>query len=466
LSAAAATREQEYEEILGYHLEQAHQYLAELGPVDDRGRALARRAATMLASAGQRALGRSDMAAGANLVRRAVTLLPERDPDRIRLLPDLAEAMVETGEFAWGEVYVDEAIEAATALGDETLLADAILTRLLVRHHATEDFDAWRAEVERTAENVIPELEARGADAQLAKAWRTLAFTYANALRWEETATAQQRAIAHARKAGLTRQEARTAAAYTMSLVDGPTPVPEAIVQCEEILARGFVDRQAEVVARSSLATLLALSGEFDSAREACRIGSELQRELGAAALAVLSSLTLARIELIAGRPAAVEGELREHDAALAAIGERYYRPILVASLAQVVYFQGRRGEAEELAAIALELAPLDDVEPQAVARGVRARCLADAGQHEEARRIAEEAVTFLEATDAPFMQFQGLVDLAAVHRAAGDGASARLALERAQDRATRKAMSAPAATVRTLLDALDAELRETAPAA
>ncbi len=30
----------EYEEILGYHLEQAHRYLSELGPLDDHGRAL------------------------------------------------------------------------------------------------------------------------------------------------------------------------------------------------------------------------------------------------------------------------------------------------------------------------------------------------------------------------------------------------------------------------------------------
>ena len=35
-------RASEYEEILGYHLEQAHGYLSELGPLDDRGRAIGR----------------------------------------------------------------------------------------------------------------------------------------------------------------------------------------------------------------------------------------------------------------------------------------------------------------------------------------------------------------------------------------------------------------------------------------
>src|SRR4029078_13542420 len=45
-------RAAEFEEILGYHLEQAHRYLSELGPLDDHGRQLGRRAAERLAAAG------------------------------------------------------------------------------------------------------------------------------------------------------------------------------------------------------------------------------------------------------------------------------------------------------------------------------------------------------------------------------------------------------------------------------
>ena len=39
-------REQEFEEILGFHLEQAFRYRTELGPLDDEGRDLGARAAT------------------------------------------------------------------------------------------------------------------------------------------------------------------------------------------------------------------------------------------------------------------------------------------------------------------------------------------------------------------------------------------------------------------------------------
>src|SRR5205085_879898 len=70
-------RETEFEEILGYHLEQAYQYLSELGPIDDHGLELGRRGAAHLATAGDRAFARGDMAVAANLLRRAATLLPQ-----------------------------------------------------------------------------------------------------------------------------------------------------------------------------------------------------------------------------------------------------------------------------------------------------------------------------------------------------------------------------------------------------
>src|SRR5262249_59266355 len=51
----------EHDETLGWHLEQAHQHLRELGPVDAQGRALGERAAGYLAAAGRRAPARDDL---------------------------------------------------------------------------------------------------------------------------------------------------------------------------------------------------------------------------------------------------------------------------------------------------------------------------------------------------------------------------------------------------------------------
>ncbi|HYY80806.1 MAG TPA: AAA family ATPase, partial [Actinomycetes bacterium] len=55
LAERVGARSREYEEILGYHLERAHRFLAELGPVDAHGVGLAAAAAERLAAAGRRA---------------------------------------------------------------------------------------------------------------------------------------------------------------------------------------------------------------------------------------------------------------------------------------------------------------------------------------------------------------------------------------------------------------------------
>src|SRR5207237_4408962 len=68
LEGKADGRATEFEEILGYHFEQAYRYRAELGLADGN---LAARAGRLLASAGRRALGRSDMAAAEGLLTRA-----------------------------------------------------------------------------------------------------------------------------------------------------------------------------------------------------------------------------------------------------------------------------------------------------------------------------------------------------------------------------------------------------------
>ncbi|HXF72859.1 MAG TPA: adenylate/guanylate cyclase domain-containing protein, partial [Actinomycetota bacterium] len=97
LTRVAGGRVEEQEEILGYHLEQASRYRRELGPVDEAGRELGRRAARHLASAARRAFARGDAGAAANLLARAVDLLGPDDPEHLRLLPEVGHALVEAG---------------------------------------------------------------------------------------------------------------------------------------------------------------------------------------------------------------------------------------------------------------------------------------------------------------------------------------------------------------------------------
>ena len=88
----------EYEQFVAFHLEQAHEYRSQLGPLDEHGRALGRRAAERLASAGRRALTREDLPAAANLLGRALDRLDDHAPARPDLLADLSEALLSAGD--------------------------------------------------------------------------------------------------------------------------------------------------------------------------------------------------------------------------------------------------------------------------------------------------------------------------------------------------------------------------------
>src|SRR5205823_197277 len=100
----------ELDEVLGYHLEQAHRYRLELGQADPR---VSERAGKRLAAAGRRAFERGDIPAAISLLRRAVNLLPSDRPLRRQLLVDLGYAQIEAGQLDQAKAAFDEALDAA-----------------------------------------------------------------------------------------------------------------------------------------------------------------------------------------------------------------------------------------------------------------------------------------------------------------------------------------------------------------
>ena len=99
LEGMAANRAEEFDEILGHHLQQAYTFRSDIGPVDERGRALAARAGDRLGSAGSRAYARGDVAGTRTLLARALTLLPEDGAVRVDLVRKLDDARFELGEY-------------------------------------------------------------------------------------------------------------------------------------------------------------------------------------------------------------------------------------------------------------------------------------------------------------------------------------------------------------------------------
>ena len=443
-------REIEYEEILGYHLEQAHLQLAELAPIDEHGRELGRRGAERLASAGRRAFARGDMAAAANLLERATKLLPEDDQQRLELLPDLGEALTDLGEFARAEELLTEGIATATAVGDARLRAQARLVLLLVKFFA--DPEGWSEQVLEEATSSIAVFEELADHAGLAKAWRLTASVHGRACRFAEEAEAGRRAMEYARLAGDRRQEMRSASAFAISALYGRTPAPEAIEACEELVERVSGDRRAEGLIRSVLAPLYAMRGDFDVARASYRRARALLDDLGENVLAASVSYESHAVELLAGDPAAAEAELRRDYDVLEMMGEKFLSSGMAALLAQAIYLQGRREEAYSLSEIAEAAAADDDPQSQAGWRCVRAKLLADAGRHEEAAGLLGEAVSLLDRTDALTYQADARLDQAHVLMRAGAVDASRAALEEALRLYELKGNATAAASARSAL--------------
>ena len=419
----ASDRATELEEVLGYHLEQAHRYLAELGPLDEHGVELGIDASARLASAGHRAFVRGDMPATVNLVRRATALLPDNHPARPRLLFQLALARTEVGEGEGADATFASAAEAAARLGDVGLATTARLERLMTQYYS--DPSLVDVDVEAAIREGTADLERVGDESGLARAWLSMAGVRMVDARWGEAADAVERVIDHAQRAGDRVLEIRAGTNLALCALFGPTPVPEAISLCEAIIARSAGDRKAEAVTLRSLAHLHAMRGEFEAARDEYRRARAMLLELGWTFHAALTSIDSGPIEMLAGDPVAAEAELRRDYETLDRLGDHNYISTVAAYLAEALYRQGRHEDADAMASLGAEVAAPDDVATQVALRGVRGRLLASSGRLEEAETLCRQAVEMSRTEDDPADQAIALSALADVLRAGGRWAEA-----------------------------------------
>jgi class 3 adenylate cyclase/tetratricopeptide (TPR) repeat protein len=409
----------EYEEILGYHLEQAHRYLSELGPVDERGLALGADAARRLTSAGHRAFARGDVPAAANLLGRAAALYPEADPRRLELLPELGEALLQVGLYQDAEATLDEAIRLGEEAGDRRVKAGASLVRLLVRLRAG-DPERWLDEAAATIAEAMAVFQEAGDHAGLAKGWRLLAWTHGTACRFGEAAEASENALREARLARDARQETQSATAYAAAAALGPTPVDEAIERFETIIPEISGDRQSEAILTALLGSLVAMRGRFAEARELIARSRAMLDDLSLPVRVAYVGIEGWRVEMLAGDLAAAEAEMRRSYDILVALGEKYLLSTVSGLLGQTLFALGRYDEVEPLGLMSKELAPEDDVDTQALWRCVQGKNLARGGAFAEAEALVREAIQVLEPTDALLFKLGALLDLAEVRRLAG----------------------------------------------
>jgi class 3 adenylate cyclase len=460
LLEVSGTRAAEFEEIIGYHLEQAFRYQAELGPVDARSRSLGERAAGHLGAAGLKAIDRGDMPGAASLLQRAAALLDEEHLDQPRLLLAAGEALTDAGELAAADAALEAARIGAALLGNDAIGRSAELAALYLRY-TTDSTSAHDSIVARVRE-LLPVLEEAADHHGLVRAWRLLTYAHMTATQWGVAAEAAGQTIRQAELAGDEVMARRFAGALAISVLNGPTPVDEAIAYCEGVLSRASEDRKASAITEVALARLEAMRGNFEAARVRYRRSRALLEEFGYRFFAALTSQDSAPIEISAGDLEAAERELRKDYLTLEVMGERNYLSTTAGMLADVLYRRGRYQEAAEFATICRERASADDVVSQFLWRCVQAKLLAREGQHEQADAIIAEAIELIGDSDWLDGQGNGFMDLAEICRLRGRISDALAALAQASARFAAKGNIVSARRA----DKLAVDLRATLPGA
>ena len=443
-------RETEFEEILGYHLEQAYRYRIELGVIDDEAIAVGERAAVKLGAAGRRALARADIHAAVSLLSRATELLSRESPFRLELMVDLGEADMQLGAFDPAAAVLDEALAIASETGEERLGVRANLIRVAVDQFRSGGGGS-AARAIQAATLAIDALEPIGDHAGLARAWRLLLATQVQQGRMEEATRAAERVIDHASRAGDARIAARSATMIAYVMLHGATPAAQAVRRCDELLGNVSGDRASQALIQSAVAVLAAMQGDVEAARALSSQSHATLMELGAGLSAMTSSIDSSQVERLADNFAAAERELRRDYDALAAIDESYYRSTISAFLSQALLAGGQTDEAMRFTELAESLGDEDDVLTQVPWRGVRARILAGRGDWDSARRLASEAVE-LAGTSDPRLRADALADLASVLEETGDPESSGPPLREALDLYELKGDVVSAARIRARL--------------
>jgi predicted ATPase/class 3 adenylate cyclase len=454
LEGVASDRVLEYEEILAYHLEQAYQYRAELGTVDEDARMLASAAAERMGTAAERALARGDAPGAVNLLTRATALLHHSDPRQPHLLLTLAEALAETGELEREGAVLGEAMDLAAGLGDRRLQAHVSMVR--ARQRSVVDSAASLDDISREADLAIPIFEELSDHRGLAAAWRLRNWVAHQRHHHAEALQARTRAYEHAHRAG-DPSEIGDLSTMAASITYGPTPVREGIRRCEEILEQVKSSRGSEGFVLGFLGILHAMDGRSDRGRELIRRGAAIGQELGLRLVgAATRSYGMGNLELLSGDPAAAEREFRQGFEVLDQMGEQNFRSTIAARLAGVLCTLGRHDEAERFAQISRETSGRDDLASQVVWRGAQAKVLMHRNQGQHAEELASEAVTLAARTDSLNLHADALMDLAVVQRTRGHRAQAAASLRKALELYEQKGNVVSAGTTRVALKELD----------
>ncbi len=448
----------ELEAILGYHLEQAYRYHAELAPIDESARALARRGAARLASAGRRAARARQDGAAVNLLERGSALLPETDPERLELLPAIGESLEGTANHERaGEIY-EQALELARQAGNSAVEGNSRLGRAHIWFVAEPERSP--DEIVHEAEQAIEILEQVGDGRGLGEAWRLIGEMRTYAGQAAAGQSALERALEYLGPEVSPRSWNAILFALGMCLLDGPTHLDRAVEFARERLT---VAREEGIPSlEADMLHLLGIGetrlGQFAPARESLAASTEISDELGLTYMAQWSKRSLGHLELAAGNPLAAEQAVRSSYEVLDEMGLKGSLGEAAIPLADALRLQGRVDEAEGFLDVVKEDWASNDASIEAPRLAVRAKLLAARGWHVHAERAAARALRLVRRTDWSCLQADALIAHAEVLELAGREAETVPVLREAARVAGEKGYAVVAAAAAEGLERLGEE--------
>jgi DNA-binding SARP family transcriptional activator len=425
----------ELEEFVGSHLERAFRLRTELGESDRRTEGLAEDAGQRLGKAGVRALKRGDMPATVNLLRRATSLIAPSFPLCRQLLCELAIALRTSGDPSGAEEALETAIEESHEVGDRRIELRARIEREYVR----------LPRVRRTADLLldaategIPIFEATGDDRSLGRAWLLVGFVQGARLGHHKVREeAAERALSYYKTSDWPTSTCLGEIAN--AIYYGPTPVPEAIDQCERLMEVEVPDHVGRANVEVFLAGLIAQRGDFDEARDLVTSAKATYEDFGQQTAATLAAAMRGEVEFLAS-DVTMAGQIFGEVCAEFERAHAYsYLASRAGDLAEALYAQGRVKDAEEWTHIAEKHSAPDDLDAQLLWMPVRAKIAAYHGAVEEAETLARAAVRLSSASDALNRRAKVQCDLGEVLRLAGRADDAAAAFGEAVELYERK---------------------------
>ena len=344
LEGVTGDRITEYEEIIGYHYEQAYKTRESLGKVRSTEVPLASRAAKYLFSAGCRAFERADMSAAVSLFTRCSSLIQADGLERLEILSMLAHCLTDVGQLTTADRALREAQALAETLGDRRNKGRLIIveTRL---HNFTRPIShtRWRQQVER-AISLLREVDD---DIGLARAWEMLKAYHAHNLQADQARHAAQRQLHHSRRSKDPNEIAWALVATLGLEIDGPTPADKALGHIGDILRESQGSTIVELNSLQGSAILTAMQGRFETAESlACR-AKELADELGLKIDIARSQMDQAKVRSLAGDLQSVVQLLEDARARLRELGHKRYTALTTVRLAHALCELNRYAEAE-----------------------------------------------------------------------------------------------------------------------